>query len=69
MQTLTLTQNNNSLQLCIFETNEDFLLIFGVSMYQGQTCVAQKNHVDATFDLDPVTLKPKFLSALYLLNE
>jgi hypothetical protein len=35
----------------------------------GQRCVAPKNRVDATFDLYPVTLKPKFLSALYLLNE
>jgi hypothetical protein len=36
---------------------------------RGQRCVARKNRVDATFDLDPVTLKPKLFSALYLLNE
>jgi hypothetical protein len=32
-------------------------------------CVTWKNCVDATFDLDSVTLKPKFPSALYLLYE
>jgi hypothetical protein len=35
----------------------------------GQRCVAQKNRVDVTFDLDPVTLKPKLPSAVYLLIE
>jgi hypothetical protein len=42
----------------------------------GQRCVARKNRVDVTFDLDSVTfdldsvtLKPKFPSTLYLLNE
>jgi hypothetical protein len=98
---------NNSLPLCIFETNEDFWLISGGIMYQGtkvcrakelcrcdhwpwpcdleteipfcsvspkrmkifgwylvwgciseQRYVARKNGVDATFDLDSVTLKP-----------
>jgi hypothetical protein len=34
-----------------------------------QRCVARKNRVDATFDLDPVILKLKFPSALYLQNE
>jgi hypothetical protein len=36
---------------------------------RGQRCVARKNCVDATFDIDPVTFKPNFPSALYLLNE
>jgi hypothetical protein len=36
---------------------------------RGQRCVVQKNCVDAIFDLDPVTFKLKFPSALYLLNE
>jgi hypothetical protein len=35
----------------------------------GDRCVAQKNYVDPTFDLNPVTRKPKFPSALYLLSE
>jgi hypothetical protein len=62
--------HNNSLPLCIFETNEDFWLIFGGRMYQWtKMCVTRKNRVDATFDLDPVTLKPKFPSALYFLKE
>jgi hypothetical protein len=36
---------------------------------RGQWCVAEKNRVAVTIDLEPVTLKPKFPSALYLLNE
>jgi hypothetical protein len=36
---------------------------------RGQRCVALKNRVDLSFDLDPVTLKPKFPSALYLPSE
>jgi hypothetical protein len=35
----------------------------------GQRCVVRNKRVDATFDLDPVTLEPKFCSALHLLNE
>jgi hypothetical protein len=102
--------HNNSLPLCIFETNEDFWLIFGGRMYRGdkgvsrekfvsmwpltlkpkfpsafypkrikifywylvgrcirgQRCVAWKIRIDVTFDLDPVTLKPKLLSTPYL---
>jgi hypothetical protein len=49
------------------------LKIFGWYLVWGcirrERCVAQKICVDAKFDLDPVTLKPKFPSALYLLNE
>jgi hypothetical protein len=35
----------------------------------GQRCVAQKICVDTAFDLRPVTLKPKFPYAPYLLDE
>jgi hypothetical protein len=35
----------------------------------GQRCVTRKIRVDVTFDLEPVTLKQKFPSALYLLNK
>jgi hypothetical protein len=34
----------------------------------GQRCVPRKICIDVIFDLDPVTVKPKFPSALYLLN-
>jgi hypothetical protein len=37
--------HNNSLPLCIFETNEDFSWIFGGRMYQG-TNVCHMKHSD-----------------------
>jgi hypothetical protein len=62
--------------VCIFPFHSiipEQLKIFGWYLVggciRGQRCVPRMICVDATFDLDPVTLKPKFPSALYLLSE
>jgi hypothetical protein len=70
MRPLTLTQNCIIIPFC--SVSSKWMKIFGWYLVGGciweQRCVARKNRVDTTFDLDPVALKPRFPSALYLLK-